>query len=44
MEAFAAARALYARFGLEDCGPFGTYRLDPHSVFMTLDLSATVDT
>ncbi len=38
MEAFAAARALYARFGFVECAPFGDYRLDPNSVFMTLDL------
>jgi putative acetyltransferase len=38
MDAFAPARALYARFGFIGCGPFGDYRLDPHSVFMTLDL------
>jgi putative acetyltransferase len=38
MEAFAAARALYARFGFVVCPPFGEYRLDPNSVFMTLDL------
>jgi putative acetyltransferase len=38
MEAFAAARTLYARFGFVTCAPFGDYRLDPNSVFMTLDL------
>jgi putative acetyltransferase len=38
MEAFAAARALYARFGFVACPPFGDYRLDPNSVFMTLEL------
>lgn len=32
---FAPARALYARHGFEDCGPFGTYRPDPASQFMT---------
>ena len=32
---FAAAQALYRRFGFEDCGPFGSYRDDPFSVFMT---------
>lgn len=36
--AFASARALYRRFGFECCGPFGDYREDPHSVFMTLAL------
>jgi putative acetyltransferase len=38
MAAFAAARALYARFGFVECAPFGKYRPDPNSVFMTLDL------
>lgn len=32
---FAPARALYASAGFELCPPFGDYRLDPHSVFMT---------
>lgn len=32
---FIAARALYARAGFEECGPFGDYRPDPNSVFMT---------
>ena len=35
---FAPARALYARHGFAECGPFGDYRLDPNSVFMTLAL------
>lgn len=34
--AFAPARALYARAGFVECGPFEGYRLDPNSVFMTL--------
>jgi putative acetyltransferase len=38
MDAFAAARALYVRFGFVECAPFGEYRLDPNSVFMTLDI------
>jgi putative acetyltransferase len=33
--AFEPARALYARFGFEFCGPFGDYAEDPYSVFMT---------
>ncbi|WP_285104868.1 GNAT family N-acetyltransferase [Promicromonospora sp. MEB111] len=37
---FAAARRLYARHGFVECGPFGSYTLDPHSVFMTLELPA----
>lgn len=32
---FAPARRLYARHGFEVCGPFGSYRDDPHSTFMT---------
>ena len=36
---FAAARALYARHGFVKCGPFGGYRLDPNSVFMTTELA-----
>lgn len=32
---FLAARALYARAGFADCPPFGDYRPDPNSVFMT---------
>lgn len=35
MEAYVPARALYSRFGFTECPPFGAYRLDPHSVFMT---------
>ena len=38
MAAFASARSLYARFGFVVCPPFGDYRLDPNSVFMTLEL------
>lgn len=39
MAAFAPARALYRRFGFRYCGPFGSYRADPNSVFMCLDLT-----
>jgi len=35
---FAPARRLYARHGFVECGPFGSYALDPNSVFMSLDL------
>jgi putative acetyltransferase len=35
---FAPAPALYARHGFVECGPFGDYREDPNSVFMTLKL------
>jgi putative acetyltransferase len=40
MDAFAPARLLYSRFGFAPCGPFSSYRPDPNSVFMTIDLSA----
>lgn len=40
MDVFAPARALYARFGFERCGPFADYREDPHSVFMTRTIRA----
>jgi putative acetyltransferase len=39
MDAFAPARALYRRHGFAFCGPFGDYRDDANSVFMTLALS-----
>jgi putative acetyltransferase len=32
---FAPARALYARHGFVECGPFEGYKADPNSVFMT---------
>ena len=38
MAAFTPARAMYARFGFVECGPFGSYVLDPYSVFMTREL------
>jgi len=38
MAGFAPARALYARHGFTDCGPFGNYKPDPHSHFMTREL------
>jgi putative acetyltransferase len=38
MEAFAPARALYARFGFKPCPPFAAYREDVNNVCMTLDL------
>jgi putative acetyltransferase len=37
-DAFIPARTLYASFGFEYCGPFGEYKLDPLSSFMTLAL------
>ena len=38
MDYFAPARALYARHGFSECDPFGGYRVDPNSVFLTLAL------
>jgi putative acetyltransferase len=32
---FAAAHALYVRFGFTPCGPFAGYTLDPFSLYMT---------
>ena len=34
-EAFGPARRLYARFGFEECGPFGDYDAAAESAFMT---------
>lgn len=34
-EAFKPALTLYEQNGFEVCGPFGDYKHDPHSVFMT---------
>lgn len=39
-EFFAPARALYAKHGFVECGPFAQYVLDPNSVFMTKVLDA----
>lgn len=36
---FIPARAFYRRHGFVECPPFGDYAADPHSVFMSLDLS-----
>ena len=38
MVEIAPARSLYAGAGFLECGPFGPYREDPNSVFMTLSL------
>ncbi len=37
-DAFAPARAFYARHGFEDCAPFEGYVEDPNSVFMSRSL------
>ena len=38
MEAFVPAQTLYESFGFTFCGPFGSYRDDPNSCFMSLRL------
>jgi putative acetyltransferase len=38
MEAFEAAKQLYAKFGFTYCEPFSDYKEDPNSVFMTKEL------
>jgi putative acetyltransferase len=37
-ETFTAAHELYRKAGFSYCGPFGEYREDPFSAFMTLEL------
>ena len=37
-DAFIPARKLYELNGFKYCGPFGEYREDPNSAFMTLEL------
>ena len=37
-EVFVPARALYRAHGFADCEPFGDYRPDRHSTFLTLPL------
>jgi putative acetyltransferase len=37
-DAFAPARALYARHGFVECGPFGDYRPSTSSTFMTREV------
>ncbi|SEB76486.1 putative acetyltransferase [Nocardioides exalbidus] len=39
MEFFEPARRFYARAGFTPCDPFGAYRPDPNSTFMTLELT-----
>ncbi len=38
MDFFKPARSLYKKFGFSYCEPFSTYKEDPNSVFMTIDL------
>lgn len=37
-DGFAAAQTFYERFGFVDCAPFGDYRVDPYSRYMTLEI------
>jgi putative acetyltransferase len=39
MDYFEPARKLYASFGFRFCGPFGSYRDDPNSLFMTREIA-----
>jgi putative acetyltransferase len=41
MDAFAAARSLYATAGFRPCPPFGQYTRNPYSTCMTIELSPT---
>lgn len=36
--AFEPTRQLYLRFGFVECKPFADYRIDPNSIYMTLQL------
>lgn len=38
---FAPAHAFYLRHGFEPCSPFGDYKPDPNSIFMTMELGQT---
>ncbi|HEX5588047.1 MAG TPA: GNAT family N-acetyltransferase [Acidimicrobiia bacterium] len=42
MDAFAAARSLYASVGFRPCPPFGAYTVNPYSTCMTLELTRAV--
>ncbi len=35
---FEPARRLYTKFGFRPCAPFADYKLDPNSVFLTMEL------
>ena len=35
MDAFLPAQKLYQKFGFQECEPFGSYKEDPYSMFMT---------
>ncbi len=38
MEAFLPAQKLYQQFGFQQCPPFGSYQLDPYSLFMSKNM------
>jgi putative acetyltransferase len=38
LDAFKPAQKLYESFGFVYCGPFGSYKPDPYSTFMSLEL------
>lgn len=38
--AFLPARALYEKYGFQECGPFGDYRYDPYSMYYQKHLVA----
>jgi len=38
-DGFVPARTLYESFGFTYCGPFGDYKPDPNSAFMTMELA-----
>ena len=38
MSEFLPAHKLYLKFGFQECQPFGNYRKDPHSMFMSKNL------
>jgi len=42
MEFFESARRLYTKFGFAPCPPFGDYKADPNSVFMTAQVKDLV--
>ncbi|MFK8042376.1 GNAT family N-acetyltransferase [Congregibacter sp.] len=41
MAFFDPARRLYESFGFSYCDPFGEYKIDPNSVFMSLELEVS---
>ncbi len=38
MDAFLPAQKLYQQFGFHQCPPFGSYQLDPYSLFMSRNM------